>query len=298
MLTRLVLAGGLSIAILVPGAAAQGTDRPPLTLDFLAATADGKTPPDLTADDLTLKIDGRVRPMYSLELIAPPDGGRDVVLIVDEATLFGLEPVVKAAVAKLLESLLPGDRVAYVSTRRKGVTPMSPDHAIATRGLDAMVTGPGVLYTCLSDMLINIGNLAAAVRPGRSTTIAVISRGHPGGASYGGDGESSGCVPKREALRQLEDIVSHAQINLHLLTAGDMNRSWGLDTIARNTGGEVALLTWSDAGALDRAVQTTLQYYRATFEPAGRDTGRAQRLELRTRVPGLTLKTSPSFRPR
>ena len=106
MLTILALAAGVLVQAGAP-ATQPPVAGPAIFLDFLAAGADGRSVTDLTAPNVTLKVDGKVRPLQSLELV-PAEGSRTILLVVDEATLFGLEQVAKDAIAKLLTSLQPG----------------------------------------------------------------------------------------------------------------------------------------------------------------------------------------------
>jgi hypothetical protein len=311
----------LACAVLALGAlAAEGpaAQRPHpeagLTLDFLVTGPGGRTPTDLTAADLSLKIGGREHPIQSLELVSPPDRAasvvtaagdtpsgtpRNIVLVVDEATLFGLEPIVKDAVGQMLASLSPRDRVAFISTRGRGrQTNLSPRHETVASFADSLITGPGVLWSCQRALMDFIRPMAANVPPGRSTSIIVLSRGSPRGASFGGDSESGPCTPRRDELRELEEALATAQINLHLLTVDAETRSWGFDTIARNVQAGTGLLTWADAGAVQRAVASSAEYYRATFVPDGRGSNRPQRVELRVRAPGHTVVTAPMIRVR
>lgn len=317
-MTRLPIVSGALVLLAVLSSAAPVAQAPHpeggVLLDFLVTGPDGTTPKALTPSDVVLKVDGRERPVRSLELVSPPDRtagaitvrgespagiSRNIVLVVDEATLYGLEPIVKDAVGQLLASLSPRDRVAFVSTRGRGRrTNLSPRHETVANFTDSLITGPGVLWTCQRGLMDLLRSLASSVPPGRSTSIAVLSRGNPRGASFEGDSESGPCQPRRNELRDLEEALAVAQINLHLLTVDAETRSWGFDTIARNVQATTALLTWADAGALQRAVTSTSHYYRATFVPDGRGPDRPQRVDLRVNLPGHKVTTSPMIRVR
>ena len=131
MLTTVALAASLLLQASTP---AQPTDvRPGITIDFLATDEDGQLVPGLTAADVALKISGKARPLQSLELVTTENAGRNILLLVDEATLFGLEQVARDAIARLVSSLRTSDRIAYVNTRRD--TPPRPSSPPAcTRG--------------------------------------------------------------------------------------------------------------------------------------------------------------------
>ena len=293
MLTILALAAGVLVQAGAPAAQppAAGTA---IFLDFLALGADGRSVTDLTPPNITLKIDGKVRPLQSLDLV-PAEGSRTILLVVDEATLFGLEQVAKDAIARLLTSLSPGDRIAYISTRRGRVTALTANHQSVTDAASAMLAGPGVLWTCLTDMVTSLGSLTRTAPTGRATSLIVLSRGSPYDGTFGSE-SGGGCSPRSSTMRQLNETVSAAQINVHLLTVDHTNRSWGLDSLARNIGAGTGLLTWSDAGDLERAVSTAARFYRATFpvDPAAND--RLQRVELRLDRPAVKIQTSSRIR--
>ena len=266
----------------------QAGPSPHSTIEFLAVDRDGNAPAELTAADVELKIGGKIRPVVAVERISSAERGRDILLLVDEATLHALEKVAAGSIEQLLSSLAPGDRIRYVSTR--GTRANGAD---AIRKLTwEMVTGPGVLHTCLSDMLRNIENLAKTLPRGRSSTLAVIGRGHPEGASYGSEGDAAPCTPRRGDMRRVHEHVGDAQINVHLFTVSDTSRSWGFETLAGNIGASSRLLTWANVGGLEQAVAETTTVYRATFaaDPSAPD--RPQRVELKAKRRGVKLSSS------
>lgn len=275
----------------IPTHSQPATASPTITLDFIATANDGSLPP-LTRDDVSLKIGGRQQRIQSLESITGPAFTRHVVLLVDEATLYNLEPVVKDAVDKLLTSLAPGDLVSFFSTRHGGTrTSLTPNHKKIADAVATMKTGPGILWSCQNDLIRLIGQMAADLPRGRGSSIAVISRGHPEGPSPAGDSGGGPCTPRREDLRQLDEAVAIAQVNLHLFTVDETNRSWGFDNIAANAGATSGLLTWSSHDGLARAIHSAPGYYRLTFVWDAR-TDRAQRVELRARDTSLKIRTS------
>ena len=305
----LLTATWLSTVVLQAGALptqASNPSPPAVTLDFFATGTDGRPISDLTPTEVTLKVAGKVRPLLGLELVAVPQTGRNILLMIDEPTLFGLEPVAKDAIAKLLGTLQPTDRIGYSNGRRGYVTPLSEKHDSVTMGLEKMVTGPGVLMSCLADMARSIEALTKWLPPGRSTTLAILSRGSPEDPSLerasgfregyvGRDGGLSGCLPRREQLRTLADQVSASQINLQLLTIDQNTRSLGMDTLASNVSGQSALLTFANAEALARAVAQTSQYYRATFAADEKASDRPRRVELRVTRPKVKVRVSPAI---
>ena len=278
----------IAITRAVAGAQPEGA----ATLDVIVAGRDGKAPASMTPADFTLKVGGRVQQIRSVEKIRPTeDKGRYVLLIADEATLQTLEPIAKDAIALLLKSLSPKDQVEYFSTRQNGThTEATTKRETITAAAEKMVTGPGVLWVCQRDLMELIASFARDLPRGRSTSIAVLSRGHPEDPSTPG-GTTTPCAPSRDDLRRLDEALGIAQINLHLFTVGEGTRSWGFDNIAANTGGTSSLLSWASGEALAREVLSAPSFYRITFAWDA-PTDRAQRVELKANDKSLTLRTS------
>jgi hypothetical protein len=288
MLIALILGTLLRLQSAVPAAPAE------IMLDFIATGQDGHAVTNLAMADITLKVGGKQRPVRSLELVIPAETGRTILLLADEATLYAMEPAAKEAIAKLVASLKPNDRVGYFSARSGRLTPPSTEHEPVTRAADAMVTGPGVLQTCLSDMLRTIENLTRSLPRGRSSTLVVLSRGIGYDPTFG-TSEAAGCTPRAEMMRPVGETISAAQINVHLVTVDETNRSWGLDTIASNTGSLTGLVSWANTDTLARAVGTPASYYRATFAADATAPSRPQRVDLRVHRPKVSIRTSPAI---
>jgi hypothetical protein len=267
-------------------------DPPSVSLDFVLTSSRGEAPTDLTPADVTVKIGGKVRPLLSLESLDTRTAGRDIILIVEEATLYGLEKVAIDAINKAVEALQPRDRITYASTRG-GMATVEPGTDVTKKKASAMVTGPGELYSCLSDLLTNIETFTKRLPRGRASFLAVIARGHPEGAAARPEDEG-GCTPRRDALRQTSRLVSAAQINLHLFTVDHTTRSWGLDTVAANTGGHASLLTWANSDGIARALIATRRVYRATFA-ADPNAGAPQRVEVKVKRSDVKVRTSPTL---
>ena len=280
----------------IPAAAQPSAAGKPATLDVVVSVSD-KAPATLSPSELSLKIGGRQQAIRSVQTIVPSaDTPRYVLLLVDEATLYALEPIVKNAVATLLASLKPTDLVSFASTRRAATrTEMTARREPVTAAVNAMVTGPGALYPCQRDLTKVIATSAAGLPRGRSTSVVVISRGHPEFTPTS-EADDDPCAPRREDLRALEEAIAVAQVNLHLFTVSDAQRSWGFDTIAANAGGTSGLLSWADHAALARTLQSTATYYRVTFD-WNAPSARAQRVELRAKDKSLKMRTSAWLRP-
>ncbi len=291
MLTALTLGTLLLLQSAAPAAPAAPAE---ITLDFIATGRDGHAVTDLSVADITVKVGGKQRSVRSLELVTPAETGRTILLLVDEATLYALEPVAKEAIAKLVASLKPTDRIGYFSARSGRISPPSTKHEPVTAAAEAMVTGPGVLQTCLLDMLRSIESLARDLPRGRSSTLAVLSRGSAYDPTFA-TSEAAGCTPQSEALRPVAETISAAQINVHLLTVDETSRSWGLDTLASTTGSLTGLVTWSNTGTLARAAAAPASYYRATFAADDTAPSRPQRVNLRVLRSRVNVRTSPTI---
>ena len=291
----LSLAIVLSVVCVASAAAQPKTAPAPNTLDFIVTARNGGLPA-LTPDEISLKIGGRQQRVERVESFTGAALTRHILLIVDEGTLYALEPVVKDAIDKLLASLAPGDFVSFLSTRRGGRnTALTRDRKQITDAVATMKTGPGVLWLCQSDMIRVIGRLAADLPKGRGSSVVVISRGDSEGPSLEGDSGGGPCTPKRDEMRKLEGAIAVAQVNLHLFTVDDPQHSWsswGFDNIAANTGGTSGQLTWNNREGLVRTIHSQPGYYRATFT-WNAPTDRAQRVELRAKDKSLKIKTSP-----
>ena len=290
----------LSVLCIASASVQPETGATTNTLDFIVTARDGGMPA-LSPADVSLKIGGRQQVVERVEAFSGAALTRHIMLVVDEGTLYSLEPVVKEAVDKLLASLAPGDAVSFVSTRRGGTNiELTRDRKRITDAVAAMKTGPGVLWLCQTDMIRVIGGLAKDLPKGRGSSIVVISRGDSEGPSMEGDSGGGPCTPKRDDMRKLEEAIAVAQVNLHLFTVDDPQHtwsSWGFDNIAANTGGASGQLTFSNRDGLVRAIHSQPGYYRATFT-WNAPTDRAQRVELRTKDKALKVRTSPWLRAR
>lgn len=294
MSRALVLAWSVTLIVHAAVTARERQTDDVVILDFQASDRSGQPVAGLTPGDVTLKVGGRVRPLLSLEFVGVTDIPRDIVLLVDEPTLFGLEPVARQAITALLASLSPDDRISYITTRRPGQLTRSPGHSAVLADLEAMRTGPGEMWTCVADMLRAIENMARTLPAGRGSFLAVLTRGVLDDTEQI-PSRSIGCTPGTDDLRQTRQVIASTQINLHLFAVNHLNRSWGLDTVAANTGGAASLLTWKDAGALARAVSAARTFYRGTFAADPSAPRSAQRVELKINRPGVKVITSPAI---
>lgn len=297
-----------------------------ITVDFVV-TDESKAPVlDLKPEEITLKIAGRDARVHSLELIKvgsgntpePPeattpeglpapygetapartDTNRNIVLLLDEGTLFGLDEIVKKSVAALLDSLDPADRVALVSTRPDGVnTNFTTSRDTITQAIESTVLGRGNTALCVAGVLEQVRSLAETLPTGRTTTIALISRGAGSATSPLSQGPAvstaGGCVFRRDQLAPVEEAVSAAQINYHVFHVGNAGLSPNLDNLAGSTGAVTGILSFTDASGLARAVTDSAVFYRAVVDapPPGRT---YQRAEFRVTRPNVRVQ-APKF---
>ena len=97
-------------------------------------------------------------------------------------------------------------------------------------------------------------------------------------------------------MRSVAEMISAAQINVHLMTVSEASRSWGLDTVAGNTGSLTGLVSWANTGTLARAAGTPDSYYRATFAADDTAPSRPQRVDLRVHRAKVSVRTSATLR--
>ncbi|HEY0875199.1 MAG TPA: VWA domain-containing protein, partial [Vicinamibacterales bacterium] len=304
---------------------AFGTGQKPqtpstITVDFLVTDGSKEPVLDLGPDEITVKIAGRESQVHSLELItagmketvrapsathtaaglpapygetAPPRTGtsRNILLLLDEGTLFGLDEILKKAVATLIESLDPADRVALTSTRPGGVNVnFTTNHGAIAQAIDTLVLGRGNTALCVGAVLEHVRGLAETLPKGRATTLALISRGSGSATSVLSTGPAvsmaGGCVFRRDQLAPVEEAVSAAQINYYVFHVGNTGLSPNLDNFAGSTGAQSGILSFTDASAIARAVAASSTFYRAVVDapPPGRT---YQRTEFRVTRPDV-----------
>jgi hypothetical protein len=294
-----------------------------ITVDFLVTDGSKEPVLDLKPDEITLKVGGRESRVHSLELIAagvketpeepaatrtaaglpPPYGetapprentSRNILLLVDEGTLFGLDEIVKKSVATLLESLDPGDRVALASTRPGGVNVnFTTNRNAIAQAIDSLILGRGNTALCVGAVLEHVRSLAETLPPGRATTLALISRGSGSATSVLSTGPAlsgaGGCTFRRDQLAPVEEAVAAAQINYHVFHVGNTGLSPNLDNFAGSTGARSGILSWTDASAIASAVANNSTFYRAVVDapPPGRT---YQRTEFRVTRPDVRVQ--------
>jgi hypothetical protein len=296
----------LTSAPIAFGTSEQAQKPSTITVDFIVTDGSGEPILDLKPGEVTLKVGGRESRIHSLTLITPEgdDGSqervrtrtpaglpapygetapprentsRNILLLLDEGTLFGLDQIVKDSVAKLIESLDPADRVAVASTRPGGVNiNFTTSRGAIRQAVDSLVFGRGNTALCVGALIEQVRSLAETLPAGRTTTLALISRGAGSTNSVLSTGPvlsgAGGCMFRREQLPPVEEAVSAAQITYHVFHVGGTGLSPNLDNFAGSTGAETGILSWTDASAIARAVANNSTFYRAVVDapPPGR----------------------------
>lgn len=295
------------------------------TFDFVATTQDGRPAEGLTPRDISLRIGGRERPIRHLRALTtkgdrpsdpaaspeptlpPPYGetlqpsdlaGRSIQLLIDEGTLFGMEDVLRDAVAKLVASLAPTDRISVVSTRPDGISvPLTTEHQRVRDAVNSLSLGRGNSFLCVGGIARQALALAQLLPQGRASTLALLSRGG-GIAGPQGPGAvvaSGECFVRPDELRPLANAISATQINYRVFHLGAAGTSASLDNFAGATGARSAVLSFADASPLARSVQTVSHFYRATIDADARHADRLERVELRVNRAGVTVDGPTHF---
>lgn len=294
-----------------------------MTIDFLATGPDGQPVGQLAPSEVIFRVSGRDLAVHAVELntldakdtpiptaeepasaaaaIPPPFGvtrpvmprrSRNILLLLDEGTLFSVDQIVRDSVARLVESLAADDRLALVSTRPGSVSiDFTTRHDTIRGAMDALVLGRGNTALCVGSLINQIRDLSESLPKGRTTTLALISRGAGSGPSSIGPlvSGAGNCAYRREELAPVAQAVSAAQINYHVFHVGGTGLSANLDNFAGVTGAETGILSWTDAEGLARAVRSSSRYYRATVDaPTLRN--EYERAELRVKRPNVKVQ--------
>jgi hypothetical protein len=310
----IVIALGLLTA---PSAKTQ--DPRTMTIDFLALDGKGEPIGPLTPADVAVKVSGKDLAVQSVELItlgagnpektsgSPRDAdgvpaafgatqtratetGRNVLLLIDEGTLFGVEKIVKESVAQVIASLGPADRIGLVTTRPGGAAVnFTTNHASVREAVDAMIMGRGNTALCVGALIDQVRSLAESLPRGRATTLVLISRGAGAGAVTTAPQISAAgnCGFRREELPPVAEAVEGAQINYHVFHVGGTGLSPNLDNFAGATGADTGTLSWTDAGSIERAVRRSSRFYRATVASPEVGNVTYQRSELKVNRPDV-----------
>jgi len=332
-----------SLAAVGTAAAAEGPLRQTpaagpgsVVLDFRAVTEDGRPVLDLKPADLTLKIDGRDREIRSLEVFdfgrprpgaAPPaltpafgsnviaDGGRDVLLLVDDESIApGRENSVRVAVEELLSGLAPRDRVGFVTVPLGGANLGFTSRRDEVRAALAAFTGRAPRAATAADIAcrtrLTLGLLKGVFANHPSdvpTTVILLSSSltAPSAVTRMVPSAQAGlCEVRPDDFNEVAAAAFASRAELHVahvidgadvgVSASAGSLSAGLESLAGVTGGEMLRLTGSQRGTLERLARETSAHYVLTFDPErGERDGKTHRTELGAARDGVRLRVRP-----
>ena len=241
---------------------------------------DGALVPHLTARDFELKADGKPQDITVFQAGLLPI--TIVVLLDDSPSMHASKPSTTVAGTAFIRRLRPGDR-ATVGVFSRTVTldralTSDTDELIGRLG----VSSPVMAGTALWDAL----NAAMAVledEPGRRVVLVLTD----------GDDNTSEMTSVAMAERAIREGVMVYAIGIRG-TEGRLSR--GLKDLARDTGGFFFELKPSDnlTSVFQRVADELHAQYLIGFSPGVLD-GRAHRLQLKARRPGLTVRARMSY---
>lgn len=308
-----------------------------ITVDFRALTRDGTPILDLKSQEVTLKVGGRPREIVALELIqvaggpdarskppvaapaapfvtnAPPlGGGRDVTIVLDEEGIVpGTEKPVRDALANLVASLSPADRVGWLvpsspTTRVQltgrhetvraaiaGFTGRAPRGETAADAACRTRTNLYTLLGVLENVVPSVPSIVVFVSNGFTppTTIEPVARG---------GGPAGPCEIRTRDLEALATaaVASHAHVfgiqvidNVLSGVSGSLDMTGGFEHIAGLSGNAVVRLIGDSLPAAKRIATETSAYYVAAFEvPAQERDGSTQRVEVSVAREGVAIR--------
>ena len=319
-----------------------------LTLDFVALAPNGTPVLDLKPEEVTVKIGARDRVVRALEFVHLAGGGsagevpppfassivarprnRSILLVLDDESVRpGREAAFRPAVAQLLGSLAPADRVAVVTVPLGGIRlDFTTDHAKAREVFNALGgKAPRSLtsseFACrsrrtletLTALLDNVG-----AGDGATSVVFVSSsmsgptRDAPTTTMSGGRVSSIGAGMCEIVADKFEDLgiaAARARATFHVLQpedqmiapgsvgAGDLAGTRiaevgaGLEHLAGVTGAELLRLSGQSGDTVERILRHSTGYYLATIAADPADGG-VTRVEVKTTRPGVTVRARP-----
>jgi Ca-activated chloride channel homolog len=272
-----------SCLALAPWAYGQATFRAGVDVVACYATVvgeDGALMPHLTARDFELKADGKPQDITVFQAGLLPI--TIVVLLDDSPSMHASKPSTTVAGTAFIRRLRPGDRATVGVFSRTvtldGALTSDTDELIGRLG----VSSPVMAGTALWDAL----NAAMAVledEPGRRVVLVLTD----------GDDNTSEMTSVAMAERAIREGVMVYAIGIRS-TEGRLGR--GLKDLARDTGGFFFELKPSDnlTSVFQRVADELHAQYLIGFSPGVLD-GRAHRLQLKARRPGLTVRARMSY---
>ncbi|MEX2272437.1 MAG: hypothetical protein WD690_13260 [Vicinamibacterales bacterium] len=331
----------LAVASIAP-ATAQNTpaaaNPTTLTVDFTAYGPGGAPVFDLKPEEITVSIGNNERPVRGLELVrlAGPDPGGDVpppfassvatrprsrtllIVLDDDSMRPGREGAFRPAVAQLLESLAPADRVAIVTVPLGGIRlDFTTDHAKAgevfkSLGGKAPRTESASDFACrarrtleaTASILNNMGGgegpttvvfiSSSMSGPTRDSTVQTIGPGMCELAPEKFDELAVAAARARAAfvvLQPEDQIIAPGSVGAADIASGRIaGFSAGLEALAGVTGSELVRLRGGATDVTERILRDSTSYYLARIDTDNSDRG-ISRLEVTTSRPDVTIRS-------
>lgn len=340
----------LSAAVLIAVAAttsaiAQNTptaaNPQTLVLDFTAYGPGGAPVFDLKPEEITVRIGAKERPVKGLELvrlsgvrgedeiplpfassIAGRPNSRSLLIVLDDESMRpGREDAFRPAIAQLLASLAPNDRVALVTVPLGGIRlDFTTDHQKAREvfnslGGKAPRTESSTDFACRSGRALDsLANLLSGMGSGEgAVSVIYVSSSLSGPTSDPGSARSIGAgmcqiLPDRfEAVgiaaasaratffvMQPEDqMISPGTVDAADIAGSRIaDMGAGLEHLAGVTGAELLRLSGASSGTVERVLRESTSYYLATLAVDPGDRG-VTRLEVKSTRPDVTIRARP-----
>ena len=270
-----------------------------LEIDAVALDAQERPVEDLTAADIEVWIAGArvpVEALVAVDAAQQDSGGRAIAVILDDVTVQpGLVPLVKRAADRLLQRIVPEDRVAIIGLAAGFMKPTGDQDLLLRRLEQYNLRASGFVRP--DDLGAQVlGTVADASRqlaegPGRRKTIVAI-----GSASLF-DRPIPPSVAGRDLQRewvQAMRAMAHGHANLYVIDPGGVGMALptGGDTgFAREAGGHAFTNTNDLAGAVDRILREASRYHVITVtDPPIHRKAPLRELDVRSRRPGVTVR--------
>jgi hypothetical protein len=288
-----------------------------------AVSSDGQPVLDLRPEEVTIRTDGKAREVKSLELVRPSGeaapapaagalpapsalpppyatnaagpaaskGSRELLIAIDDEGIgSGREEPVRDAIAKLVATMSPADRVGIVTMKQGGFSlAPSRDHASVLAALPKIVTTGSARESamdlaCRTKVMLNsIAGFLGNAPPER--TIVFFSSGiAPSNESVQNRlaTESGVCLIRTADLEELGRAAAASPAELFIVyhTEGLANSAnlttgqTGLENVAGATEGEMVRMSGTSEAVVSRIGRTAGIYYLATLDEGGAATAR------------------------
>ncbi|HQX82180.1 MAG TPA: hypothetical protein PKW63_10505, partial [Vicinamibacterales bacterium] len=335
--------GLLALATVQPAAqqfVLSSQDRARLiAVDFAVVGADGQPVADLRADEVTLKIDGRARPIRSLEYVslstgadgssgaaeaatlapygtnATSDGGRSVVLILDQYTIRpGGEAGLKTQVTEFVRILGPRDRIALLTMPYGALSvDLTTDHQRVIQAL-SRINGQAPPRETVDEAACRSSASLSALRGtlddlrGGEAPVAIVFFSSQMSVPLGPSAAPAPtpamrllapCQLRTEQFKQVGAAAASARAQFYVvqpeLSVTDGGRA-GLEHLTGATGGPLLHLGDAEHSALARVARETSGYYIARVEPEPSETtGTVRNFSLAVTRADTTVRQRPQL---